>query len=329
MSGAPLLSVVVPTLGREAHLLPFLDALGRQRLPRERFETVVVFDGAAPTPAVAARLEALGARAVRLERRSGPPVARNRGAEAARGDFLVSTDDDVTPDPDWLANAARRLEADPSLDVIEGLTVKPGGRPVRVRAEEAGQYILCNLVVRRELFLRVGGFEEAFYDPANGAFFREDADLGFRLERAGAKVERALDVVVTHPVELPRFLDPLRWTRRYEMDPLLETRFPRLFHERIEVHRLGPFHVRRPIVRACLGVTSATVGALVALAAGWGAVAAGCGVLAGLAFLVVWAKWRFDVRRLPVYLLVPFAMTLALVRGALRLRGLPAARRVM
>jgi glycosyltransferase involved in cell wall biosynthesis len=321
-AAAPLFSVVVPTTGSEAKLLPLLEGLARQTLPRERWEAIVVFDGAEPTPAVAARLVALAARIVEVEPRQGPPIARNRGAAEARGEFLVSADDDVVPEPEWLERAAGRFAAEPELDVLEGVTRKPGGRPVRIRGDESPQYILCNLFVRRRLFERIGGFHEGYFDPESGVFFREDADLGYTLEAAGARVSREPGAVVTHPIEHPRFLDPLRWAERYEMDPLLQKRYPKLFRERIEIHRLGPFTIRRPIVRASLVYVVALAGAVSAALFGLRAVAWGLLALTALAFLPIWAKWRFELKRLPVFALVPFALLAALARGRARVRRL-------
>lgn len=317
---APFFSIVVPTIGSERNLAAFLDGIAAQRFPRPRFELIVVFDGAAIPAAIGPRLAALGAEVVVLEQRSGPPIARNAGAARARGVFLVSADDDVVPAPEWLERAAARLEAEPDLDVLEGVTVKPGGRSVRIRGEEALQYILCNLFVRRAVFERIGGFHTGYYNAGNGVFFREDADLGYTLEQAGARVGREAGAVVTHPIEHPRFLDPLRWARRYEMDALLASRYPRLFRERIEIHRLGPFRVRRPIVRSAWVCVAASAGALIAAASGRGDVAIALLLLAAAAFLPIWAKWRFSPLRLPVALLVPFALVAALVRGWLRVR---------
>ena len=324
----PLLSVVVPTLGIEARVTPFLDALGRQTLPRERWELIAAFDGARASPAIAARLEALGARSVILEPRQGPPRARNAGVAAARGEYVVSTDDDVVPDDAWLERIAIRLDDDPSIDVVEGATRKPGGRSVRrAGADEARQYILCNLVMRRSLFERVGGFHPGYFEPRTGLFFREDADIGWKLEAAGAHVVRATEVVVTHPEENPRWLDPLRWTRRYVMDGLLAARFPREFRERIEVHRFGPLAVRRPIVRASgMYVLSLALAAILALA-GRRDLGVLLLIVAAVCVVPIWAKWRFDLRRLPVILLVPFGLMWALARGWWRARGIVAADR--
>jgi GT2 family glycosyltransferase len=321
-----MISVIVPTRGDEARFGALLDALERQTLERACWELVLVPDGATLAPALAARFDAIGGRAVALERRAGPGAARNAGARTASGDWLAFTEDDVTPAPDWLARAATRIEAEPALDVIEGLTVKPGGRPVHRQSQEHPLYLPANLFVRRATFERVGGYCEDFYDPASGVYFREDADLGFLLEESGATVGREPGAVVTHPDEHPGALDPLRWARRHMMDALLEARHPERFRARLEVHRLGPFTVRRPIVRACEAAALFTALALASLAAGLRPVALGLAAVAALAFAVVWAKWRFDLRRLPVVLLVPFVMVWALGVGHRRATRLMRAR---
>jgi glycosyltransferase involved in cell wall biosynthesis len=317
---APLFSVVVPSRGAEAKLLAVFDALAGQTLPRDRFEVVVALDGAVPTVRVEQTAARLGATLVRVEPRSGPGAARNRAAARAGGEFLAFTEDDVRPASDWLERAAARLAADPTLDVLEGATLKPGGRPVRVLGAEGALYLPANLFVRRALFSRVGGYCEAFFDRERGLYFREDSDLGFTLEEAGARIASASEVCVTHPEEHAGFLDPLRWARRYEMDALLARRHPRLFRERVEVHRLGPLRVRRPIVRAAWVCVLATVGALVAPLLGRREMALPLGILAAAAFLPIWAKWRFGPLRLPVALVAPFVLVGSLVRGWVRVR---------
>jgi len=313
-----MLSVIVPTRGDEARLGALLDALGCQTLDRARWELVLALDDTPLAPALAARLEAVGGRAVQLGRRAGPGAARNAGARAARGDWLAFTEDDVTPAPDWLARAAARIEAEPALEVIEGLTVKPGGRPVHRQSQAHPLYLPTNLFVRRATFQRVGGYCEDFYDPASGIYFREDTDFGFALEEAGAAVGREPGAVVAHPDEHPGALDPLRWARRHRMDALLEARHPARFRARVEVHRFGPFVVRRPIPRTSIVFVLALALALGSWLLGARTLALAALALAGLAFLPVWAKWKFDPRRLPVCLLVPFVMVWALGVGRRR-----------
>jgi glycosyltransferase involved in cell wall biosynthesis len=319
---SPQFSVVVPSRGERAKLANLLDALEHQTLPREHFEIILALDRAELPPDLAARVAAIGVRTVRRPVRSGPGAARNCGAAEARGEFIAFTEDDVTPAPDWLERALAHLNADPPLDVLEGSTTKPGGRSVRKLDAGGHAWLPTNLFVRRSLFERVGGYHEGFFDPANGVYFREDSDFGFTLEEAGARISRAPEARVEHPDEHPGYLDPLRWAQRYEMDALLAARHPRLFRERIEVHRLGPFRVRRPIVRAAWVVVLAIVAALVSAVAGRREMAPPFLLLAGAAFLPVWAKWRFAPLRLPVLVLVPFVLVDALVRGWFRARSL-------
>ena len=146
----------------------------------------------------------------------------------------------------------------------------------------------------------------------------EDAAYGEPQDAQVSVVVRDESVKVTHPDEHPGFWDPLRWAARYEMDALLERRHPRLFRERIESHRVGPLRVRRPIVRACVGVVMALLLAAALVVAGRGPQAVPLLAIAAALELVVWSKWRFHPLRLLPALLVPFAMTIALLRGQAR-----------
>jgi glycosyltransferase involved in cell wall biosynthesis len=313
--------VIVPSRGAEAKLLPLLDALAGQTLARERYEVIVALDGAAAAPALAARLATMGATLVTLAQRSGPGAARNAGAARAGGEFLAFTEDDVTPAPDWLERAAARLDTEPQLDVLEGATLKPGGRPVRVLGDGGRSWLPTNLFVRRALFARLGGYCEGFFDLERAVYFREDSDFGFTLEEAGARLGMAPEARVTHPEEHAGFLDPLRWARRYEMDALLARRHPRLFRERIEAHALGPLKIRRPIVRASWVCVLAVVAAGIVPLLGRRDLAIPLLIIAAVGFLPVWAKWRFSPLRLPVALAVPFVLVGSLMRGWVRVRA--------
>jgi glycosyltransferase involved in cell wall biosynthesis len=312
---APFFSVVVPSLGDGLRLTQLLDAMERQSYPRELREMLLVLDGAAGPPEVDARVRALGGEVIRLPARRGPGAARNAGAARARGAFLAFTEDDVIPAADWLERGAARLAADPSLDVLVGATEKPGGRDVRIGPREFPLYLPTNLFVRRELFLRIGGYHEKYFDSDRGIYFREDSDLGFTLEEAGARVARTAGARVTHPEEHPAFLDPLRWALRYEMDPLLKARHPALFRERIEVQSIGPVILRRPIVRACVLYLVALAGAFASWIARAADVAIALLALALLALVPLWAKWRFAPLRLPLLPVVPFVLVASYWRG--------------
>lgn len=308
-------AVIVPTLGRDATLHPLLDALAGQTLPRDRWEWIVVFDGATPSAGLASRLATAGARVIVRPTRGGPGAARNEGARAATADLLAFTEDDCVPAPDWLAAAAARFDRDPALDVVEGATLLPDGRPARRRVDDRPTWLPTNLFVRRSLFERVGGYRADYFDASRGIYFREDSDFGFGAMEAGARVAVEPAARVTHPFEHRGWLDPLRWAARYEMDPLLEARYPAAFRAEIEVARWGPLRLRRPFVRACVGTMVAALAAGVAAAIGESGVSAWFAGVAGVLLLAIWSKWGFDPRKLPAVVAVPPLLVAALVRG--------------
>jgi hypothetical protein len=279
---------------------------------------VIVVDGA-PLPAeLSDRIRAIEARVIESDRRRGPGAARNLGTRGTRGVYLAFTEDDCLPAPDWLASAAARLEREPDLDALEGATLLPGGGVARRGASETRHFLPTNLFVRRETFEGVGGYCEAFFDEAGGLYFREDSDLGFTLEEAGARVGFEPAARVEHPIEHPGFLDPLRWARRYEMDALLRARHPRLFRERIEVHAVGPVRIRRPLVRAAWLYVAALAFSVIG-AATHGPWTLGAGILAALCLVPFWAKWRFHPARLPVLPFVPLVVVYSLEAGRSRI----------
>ena len=97
-------------------------------------------------------------------------VARNRGIEAAQADVVALTDDDTRPPPDWLSTAVREFRSDPELVCLEG-PVYGGCRSFGPR-----HYVGCNLAVRREAALAIGGFRPEYSE------WREDLEFGWRME---------------------------------------------------------------------------------------------------------------------------------------------------
>jgi len=314
-------TVVVPTRGQDALLTALLDALAAQTLDRSCWDFVLSFDGATPSPATMRRLEAMGGSAVSSAIRRGPGAARNLGASRAANDYLAFTEDDCLPAPDWLERCAERLDHEPDLDIVEGATFLPDGSPARRRGGTGMTWLPTNLFVRRTFFERIGGYCERFFDLERGVYFREDSDFGFTAIEAGARACHDSRPRVIHPREHPGWLDPLRWARRYEMDPLLAARHPASFRNEIEVARWGPFQFRRPFVRACAGFLVAATAALALLIFREPGLAAWFASLAAVLLVVIAAKWHFQPRHLAVAPAVPVVLLLALWRGRRRAAG--------
>jgi glycosyltransferase involved in cell wall biosynthesis len=326
-----MFSVIIPTYERAATLRQCLVALARQTYSANDFEVIVVDDGS--TTPVAGELKGSDfpfKLVMESQRNAGAGAARNRGAGRAIGEILAFTEDDVVPDPDWLEKASDHFNRDPSIEVLEGKTVTSSTRTGIRRLDAPGipSFIPCNLFVRAATFRQTGGYDPAFYDPKRHLYFREDADLGFRLLGLGAKVALVADVVVAHPVQFVSVHDAFRHARRYVFDALLYRKHPRLFRAFIEIKTILGVKVRRPQHLAAL---------LALVVAGWVLLDLAQGpsielipLLAILAGTVLFTKFKyqgregFRVRRLwdiPGFACVPALYLWSVTRGAVRYRS--------
>jgi GT2 family glycosyltransferase len=146
--------------------------------------------------------KAFGALPLRLLPQQEPSLtlSRNEGAQQAHGDWLWFLDDDMSFGPDLLATHLQ-VRAQEQADAVYGGVSEQESMPERYerhcdRLDPVSFFlkspncrwsgmVLCvsgaNLLIRRDLFLRLGGF-----DPALPRM--EDIELGYRLFRAGAKL---------------------------------------------------------------------------------------------------------------------------------------------
>jgi glycosyltransferase involved in cell wall biosynthesis len=205
---AARLSVVIPTHDRLERLR---EALGSALagLPADG-EVVVVDDGS--TDGTWAWLTALGdrrCRSLRNDGATGASRARNRGVEAAAGDFVVFLDDDDElragalaaigaalarhPAADFAWGGRRVLERDAAGRLVsarEELHVPPGGT---VAGDAFVPYALdiatsCAFTIRRAVFLAMGGFDGTLRVSEDREFFLRLAEAG----RTGCSIAQSL-----------------------------------------------------------------------------------------------------------------------------------------
>jgi GT2 family glycosyltransferase len=149
-------------------------------------------------------------RVVRVAGR-GRSKALNAGIRVARAPWIVVTDDDCRPEPDWLAAIARAIETLPARSVLVGRVVAgpkgPGAADppaVLDRADafdvtECGfeDWIYPNLAFPIAVLDAIGGYDERL-----GVGTRipggEDNDWGYRLLRAGWTIAYRPEPVVVH-----------------------------------------------------------------------------------------------------------------------------------
>ena len=151
--------------------------------------------------------EQMGARMVKLPARSGPGRARNIGAETSKSDILFFIDADVTIPPDSVERVRSIFETEKDLAALIGsYDEEPSEANFHSqyknlfhhyvhqhgRAEASTFWGACG-AIRRDAFLKVGGFDPSYDRPSI-----EDIELGYRLKVASQKIRLLPDLQVKH-----------------------------------------------------------------------------------------------------------------------------------
>ncbi|HYH26938.1 MAG TPA: glycosyltransferase [Blastococcus sp.] len=200
MADLPLIGVVVLTQGRRpAELHRAIRSVLAQR--DVRTDVVVVGNGWRPSGLPH------GTRPVELPENVGIPAGRNAGVPHVGGDLLLFLDDDAClPEPDFLAEAARRFAADPGLGLLQPrVDAVGGGAPprrwtprIRVgdrRRSSAAFSVWEGVVVtRRAVFHLAEGWPAPFF------YAHEGIELAWRVWDVGYEVRYAGDLAAAHPV---------------------------------------------------------------------------------------------------------------------------------
>lgn len=250
MNNFPFVSIIIPTHQRRELLLRCLTSLENQTYPIDRFEVIVVDDGSTDGTMQAINEYKKNTKmrlTYHFQEASGPGAARNAGAEKAIGSILGFLEDDVYAEKNWI-DCAIKYFLSSDIACVEGKTLLEGTQE-SVRRFESTQrvgFLPCNMFMRRDVFISLGGFDTTYIDVRKNIFFREDADLGFRLIQKGYSFIVADDVVVRHPPLYTSIKSYFRHARRYFFDPLLYKKFPTLYREFIEVKNIGSITIHRP-----------------------------------------------------------------------------------
>jgi glycosyltransferase involved in cell wall biosynthesis len=283
------LSVVIATFNRASLLRESLDCLARQTY--QPGDEVVVADNGSTDATSAVLREAAAGFPVPLrtvfEPIPGKSHAVARGVEAARGDVLAFTDDDVFVAGDWVKRIHEIFE-EGGVDLVGGrvlprftgripswlklsdgvgynrlaspitlLDYGPGRQPLGRRAAPGG-----NLAIRRSVFEALGGFPRNLGKLRGTLLSGEDHLLSERVVAFGYRAIFDPSVTVYHlvPPSRLRFRYFLRWFF-----------WSGVTHAVLDAERPPEGVAGRPLTRYHLGQTARTISmaALAALAGGW------------------------------------------------------------
>ena len=233
-SMSPLLSVVVPVHGKWEYTRACLASIEQHR-PAVPFEVLVVDDASLDRTAemVAA---SQGVRLVRTQRNVGFVRACNLGASHARGAYLLFLNNDTEVRPGALDALVDAADSDERIGLVGAMLVYPDGR-----LQESGGIIWADgsgwnygrdgdagapqfqvrrdvdycsgaaILVRREVFEHVGGFDQR-YAPA----YYEDTDLAFAIRAVGHRTIVEPAAVVVHHEGVSHGTDLTVGVKRYQ-----------------------------------------------------------------------------------------------------------------
>ncbi len=165
------------------------------------FELILVDDGSSDNSvSIAGNFPC---RIVTNEKNSGAAVARNRGAQVAKGDILLFIDADVIVARDTLTRFCAAFK-DGSPDAVVGVygRLKNFSNPSSVyknlflhfsQDNDSARFWSGCAAIRKEAFSRCLGFDENI----KGALV-EDAAFGYALINAGCKINVRRDIQVLH-----------------------------------------------------------------------------------------------------------------------------------
>jgi GT2 family glycosyltransferase/glycosyltransferase involved in cell wall biosynthesis len=200
------ISIVIPAFNQFRFTKACLASL-QERQGTERFEVIVVDD--CSTDATAEAVPQMKAVVyLRNDANSGFIASCNRGAEKARGKYLVFLNNDTLVRDRWLSALMDTFAEDPYAGIVGSKLIYPDGRlqeaggiiwrdasgwnygkfddPAKPEYNYLREVDYCSaaaLMVPKSLFRSVGGF-----DPRYAPAYYEDTDLAFKVRQAGYKV---------------------------------------------------------------------------------------------------------------------------------------------
>lgn len=260
----PRVSVVIPSWNGYALLAECLESLARQSY--RDFDTIVVDDASTDDTAVRTPTAFPWVRLLRHECNKGFCGAVNTGIRAARGEFIVLLNNDMTLDSTFLealvAAADRRAAAmlaplilwkdEPDVIYAAGDVQRANGRaesigfraPLEgfVFSEDVFGVSAGAALYRRAVFDQLGVFDERY-----GVYF-SDSDLSFRARLAGYSARFVRDAVTYHVGSASLFGKTLGRTRQCYINhallllknmplPLLLRHVPEIAAERLHQAR--------------------------------------------------------------------------------------------
>jgi hypothetical protein len=221
----PKVSVIILGHNASAHYQECLNSILRQTF--RDFEVIWVDSASLDDSVQKIHAKFPRVKIVALTANSGYRRATNIGAHEAKGNYLVICNQDMRMDRNWLAQMVECVEADRTVGIVapkilmfdDAQVINEAGNTLhfaglygsRGLGASAAEYSIsepvatmsgCCFLIRRNLWLKMGGFSEDFDQLDTGwhASF-EDVDLAWRSQLAGFRIMFCASALAYHKYE--------------------------------------------------------------------------------------------------------------------------------
>jgi glycosyltransferase involved in cell wall biosynthesis len=209
-NATPLVSIVIPAYNVAPYISETLATVFAQTFTN--FEVIIVNDGSPDTEEFERAIQPYHDHVVYLKQENrGASAARNTGLRAARGELIAFLDADDLWAPNYLEEQLKFIRefdcdlacadamifgvsADSGQSYMDSLMgeAPPEGRVTFLELVNADRSLITSgIVVRRDLILQVGLFDEALRNA-------QDLDLWLRLARHGARLAYQRKVLLSY-----------------------------------------------------------------------------------------------------------------------------------
>ena len=202
MQNSVKVSVIIPSYNDAEYLPEAITSLESQTF--QDFETIIVDDASTDPKSleVLKGLEKKGHRVIYLEKNSGPSVARNRGIEIAKGEYILPLDADDKIASSYIEKAKEMLDQESNLGIVYCKAELFGAKnerwelpPFRFPEILVGNMIFATAMYRKSDWERVGGYNE------NMRHGNEDYDFWLSLLELGVGVYQIPEVLFSYRIK--------------------------------------------------------------------------------------------------------------------------------
>lgn len=255
MDETPDISVIIPVYNDAHGLNTTLQSLVHQRFLPERYEIIIVDNNSTDdTLSVALEFAEGYGQIIRVvEERDiqGSYAARNKGLESARGMIVAFVDADMSVNRDYLKNVSdffdgneKVVYAGADVEIVAArktfiaLYNQLEGFDIKNCIQKRHYVPTCCLMVRREVFAKVGMFDQRLVSGG-------DLEFGNRVYNKGFELSFAEHIVIKHPARSS-------WRRLFQKSFRIGKGYRQLtvFHKgtfpNIEKNPFNPLHYLPP-----------------------------------------------------------------------------------